>query len=99
MPVSKFEERVIFAAEMRIVAQIPHPEMKISIFLYNEKYIIEMEAGQYKQTYKISFDSVEGLEGVKALCTPQLIQSTLQRFSLMHSDFLVAFQSLSNSKT
>ncbi len=82
---------------MRIIAQIPHPQIKISIMMYNEKYIIEMEAGQYKQTYKISADSVAGVEGVKALCTPELISGTLQRFSLMHNDFSIAFKSLSNS--
>jgi predicted cupin superfamily sugar epimerase len=82
---------------MRLVAQIPHPQLKISIMMYNEKYIIEMEGGQYKQTYKISADSVSGLEGVKALCTPELIDGTLQRFSLMHQDFSTAFKSLSNS--
>jgi hypothetical protein len=82
---------------MRIIAQVPHPQMKISIFSYNGKYIIEMEAGQYKQTYKIGEDSVQGLDEVKALCSPALINGTLQRFSLMHADFSEAFKTLSNS--
>jgi len=82
---------------MRIVATIPHPHMKISIYHYNEKYIIEMEGGQYRQAYKISADSVAGLEGAKALCTPDLIEGTLNRFSGMHADFAKAFQTISNS--
>jgi hypothetical protein len=82
---------------MRIVAQVPHPQMKISIFSWNEKYIIEMEAGQYKQTYKISHDSVSGVDAVKALCDDALVQGTLQRFSLMHADFHNAYQKISNS--
>lgn len=76
---------------MRIIAQIPHPDLRIVIMSWNEKYLIEMEAGQYKQTYKISTDSVNGLEGVKALCTPELIQKTLERFREMHTDFAKAF--------
>lgn len=82
---------------MRIIAQVPHPQIKISIMMWNDKYIIEMEAGQFKQTYKISIDSVSGVDGVKALCTPDLINGTLQRFSLMHQDFSTAFKTLSNS--
>lgn len=76
---------------MRIIATIPHPQLKISIFLYNEKYIIEIEAGQYKQTFKISADSVDGLEGVKRLLTPELLENSLDRFSGMHADFKKSF--------
>lgn len=79
---------------MRIVAQIPHPQLKISIFSWNEKYIIEIEAGQYKQTYKISQDSVDGLEDVKRLCSTELLEGTLERFRAMHNDFNHAFQHL-----
>jgi hypothetical protein len=76
---------------MRIIATIPHPQLKISIFLYNEKYIIELEAGQYKQTFKISAESVEGLEGVKKLITQELLNGCLERFSGMHADFKKSF--------
>jgi hypothetical protein len=76
---------------MRIIATIPHPQLKISVFLYNEKYIIELEAGQYKQTFKISADSIDGLEGVKALMTPELLNNSLDRFASMHADFKKSF--------
>ncbi len=83
-------------APMRIIAQIPHAKLKISIFQYNEKYIIEMEAGQYKQTFKIGVESVSGVDGVKELCTDVLVENALQRFNAMHTDFSQAFQNLSN---
>jgi hypothetical protein len=79
---------------MRIIATIPHPQLKISIFSYNEKYIIEIEAAQYKQTYKISQDSVNGLEDVKKLCSQTLIDGSMQRFSQMHADFKQAYDQL-----
>ncbi len=84
-----------FCLWMRTITHIPHPQMKISVFQYNDKYIIEMEAAQYKQTYKISVDSVNGLEGIKALCTDELIQNTLSRFSAMHTDFAKAYKQIS----
>ena len=80
---------------MRIIATIPHPNLKISVFLYNEKYIIELEAGQYKQTFKISADSVQGLEGLRALLTDELLMNSLERFAGMHADFKKAFEQLS----
>ena len=82
---------------MRIIATIPHPQLKISIFLYNEKYIIELEAGQYRQAFKICADSVEGLEGVKALLTPELLENCLNRFASMHADFKKSFDQTRNT--
>lgn len=85
-----------FCRQMRIVATVPHPQLKISIFSYNEKYIIEIEAAQYKQTYKISQDSVNGIEDVKKLCSQSLIDGSMQRFSQMHTDFKQAFEQLNS---
>ena len=79
---------------MRIIATIPHPQLKISIFLYNEKYIIEMEAAQYKQSFKISADSMSGVDEVKALVTPEFINHCMERFNGMHGDFKKAFEDL-----
>lgn len=79
---------------MRIIATIPHPQLKISIFLYNEKYIIEIEGGQYKQSFKIGADSVAGLEGVKALITSELLDNCMARFSGMHADFKKSFEQI-----
>ncbi len=77
---------------MRVVAQIPHPKIRITIMQWNEKYMIEMEAGNYKQTFKISQDSVTGLEDVKSLCTDELIESAIDRFNAMHTDLTTAFK-------
>jgi hypothetical protein len=79
---------------MRTVATIPHPHIKITIHQYNDKYLIEMEAAQYKQTYKISVDSVDGVEGIKLLCSPEFIQKCMQRFQGMHEEFGQAFAAM-----
>ena len=39
---------------MRVIANIPHEEMKISVFSWNGKYLIKLEKGGFEQTYKIS---------------------------------------------
>lgn len=78
---------------MRIVAEIPHPQIKITIFAWNAKFIIKLEAGPYEQVYKISEEDVEGnLEKVKAMITPEFINQCIQRFRDMRSDFSKTIQ-------
>ena len=53
---------------MRVVAEVPHPRFKITIFSWNEKYIIKVEISTYEQSFKIEHGNVDGgLEQVKAM--------------------------------
>ena len=38
---------------MRIIAELPHPEFKISILNMNQKFIVKIEQGTLEQSYKI----------------------------------------------
>lgn len=80
---------------MRIVAEIPHPQIKITVFSWNAKFIIKLEAGPYEQVYKIAEEEVEGnVEKVKAMITPEFIEQNKQRFLAMRSDFSKTVQQL-----
>ncbi len=37
---------------MRLVAQIPHPHLRMVVHEYNGKYIVEIEGGRCKQGFK-----------------------------------------------
>ncbi|MDI9355862.1 MAG: hypothetical protein QM536_02400 [Chitinophagaceae bacterium] len=39
---------------MRIVKQITHPACNITLFSWNQKYIVKFEYGMMEQVYKIS---------------------------------------------
>ena len=53
---------------MRVIANIPHEEMKISVFSWNSKYLIKLEKGGFEQTYKIpEMDFVDDAELEKML--------------------------------
>lgn len=73
---------------MRIIAEIPHPSCKISVFYMNQKYIIKFEKGNFEQSYKISeLDYViSGLEDIKKVINESLITSVLLRFEQMNKD-------------
>lgn len=78
---------------MRVIAELPHPDCKISIFSMNGKFIIKLEKGAFEQIYKISeIDIPEGVNGVFQLLDSEFIKSATERFSLMRSDFKSAYQ-------
>jgi hypothetical protein len=44
---------------MRVIGEIPHAEIKITIFYMNQKYLLKFEKNNFEQTYKISeFDYI-----------------------------------------
>lgn len=72
---------------MRIIATIPHPKVKISVFQMNNKYLLKMEAGPYEQTYKIYEDKIQSMEQLQALCNEDFMNTVIKRFEAMHNDF------------
>ncbi|MEN5195620.1 hypothetical protein MUB18_15105 [Sphingobacterium sp. PCS056] len=78
---------------MRILAELPHPDCKISIFGMNQKFIIKFEQGTLEQSYKIAeTDIVGGVNGVFELLDDAFITEVLQHFNGMRSSFLNAFE-------
>lgn len=68
---------------MRIVGEIPHPELKITIFHWNNRYLIKLEAGLFEQTYKIHEYDVSSEEEVKKLVDETFIKGAMTRFNEM----------------
>lgn len=77
---------------MRVIADIPHDRYKIQIFLYNAKYLVKIELGQFEQTFKIAESDVNGLEELKRMVTDQLLRNSLDRFLSMRTDWEEAFK-------
>jgi hypothetical protein len=78
---------------MRIIAELPHPECKITIFSMNQKYIIKLEKGVFEQIYKISeLDVPDGVNGVFRILDDQFLKKASERFSQMRSDFNEAYK-------
>jgi len=81
-----------FCGIMRVIADIPHARYKIQIFLYNAKYLVKIELGQFEQTFKIAESDVNGLEELKRMITDQLLHNSLERFISMRTDWEEAFK-------
>ncbi|AII52652.1 MULTISPECIES: hypothetical protein [Hymenobacter] len=76
---------------MRQLADIPHPEAKITLFSWNGKYLIKLEKGPLEQTYKVSELDVTSDDDVRALLDSEFLQAALARFTDMRNDLQAAF--------
>jgi hypothetical protein len=73
---------------MRIIAELPHPEFKISILNMNRKFIVKIEQGNLEQTYKIAdADLTDDVNGVFELLDEEFLKTVSARFIEMRKDF------------
>lgn len=69
---------------MRIIATIPHPEMRISIFQMNQKYILKLEWGPLEQAFKWDEYDFAGVEDfTQFVSNSDIFQNSLDRFKAM----------------
>ena len=61
---------------MRLLANIPHPLLKISIFTNDNRFTLKFESGLYEQTYKFrdgdGYDSVDAIIQLISFCVASL---------------------------
>ncbi|MGJ1362666.1 hypothetical protein ACR79B_09585 [Sphingobacterium spiritivorum] len=77
---------------MRVLAELPHPDCKISIFGMNQKFIIKFEQGVLEQSYKLAeTDVVGGVNGVFELLDETFIQHVLNHFQEMRKSFIESY--------
>jgi hypothetical protein len=68
---------------MRVIGEIPHPECKITIFHWNNKYILKLELGPFEQTFKINEFDVSSEEAMKKMVNEDFISQAMARFADM----------------
>jgi len=79
---------------MRIIGEIPHPEIKITIFHWNNRYLIKLEAGAFEQTFKIDQYDIDSEEMLKKVVNEVFIQQSILRFNEMAQSLQQATQFL-----
>ncbi|NHA02867.1 hypothetical protein G7092_03635 [Mucilaginibacter sp. HC2] len=73
---------------MRIIAELPHPDFKISILNMNQKFIVKIEQGALEQSYKIpEMDLTDGVNSVFELLDEEFLKTVATRFTEMRKDF------------
>jgi hypothetical protein len=75
---------------MRVVAEITDKPCRITIFNWNNKYLLKLEYGNYEQTYKIAAMDLSGDDDIKNCLTDEFINKAMHRFMDMEKDFYEA---------
>ena len=77
---------------MRVIAELPRPDCKITIYLMNGKYLVKFEKGTLEQTYKLSeIDLTDGVNSVFSILDETFIATVMERFISMKTDFYSAY--------
>jgi len=75
---------------MRVVKEIPYQHFKITIFHWNNRYLIKLESGSFEQTFKISELDVLSEDEVLALIDDTFLEQALHRFDDMAESLSLA---------
>ncbi len=77
---------------MRVVGEIPNPNFKITIFSWNNKYLIKLEQGLLEQTFKVSEMDVSGDEDIKKMLDKSFLETAQNRFNDMNQSLFEALE-------
>jgi len=79
---------------MRVIGEIPHEGCKITIFSWNNKYLIKLERGPIEQTYKVAEMDVSGDDDINELLDSTFMQEAMRRFEEMDASLAAAMERL-----
>ncbi len=71
---------------MRILGIIPHPQMRIQVFQYGNRFSVKMEVGMYEQNYKFRESPLlQGLSDIEKIVDAPFIERAFKVFDEMHA--------------
>lgn len=79
---------------MRIIGEIPHPDCKITLFSWNNRYLIKIEQGLLEQTFKVDQFELTGEKDLISMVNEPFIVEALVRFKSMEKSLWEAMNSL-----
>lgn len=70
---------------MRIIGDIPHPSMKITVFKMDNKLSVKFETGLYEQTFKFrESNELSDFESMQKLVDEHFIAEVIEQFAKLH---------------
>lgn len=77
---------------MRVVGEIPHPDCKITLLAWNNRYLVKLEQGYMEQTFKIDQFDITSDADLLIIVDHEFIDKALHRFAEMAQDWSIAIQ-------
>jgi hypothetical protein len=68
---------------MRVIGEIPNPHCKITLFHWNNRYLVKLEQGPFEQTFKIQEYDLTSEDDIHKVVSETFVQSALERFESM----------------
>ncbi|HEY0654099.1 MAG TPA: hypothetical protein VGD65_13265 [Chryseosolibacter sp.] len=68
---------------MRVIKEIPHPSCKITLFAWNNRYIIKVEQGLFEQTFKVNQFDVTDENDIVQMVDEEFLTECTKRFEKM----------------
>lgn len=79
---------------MRIIGEIPHTQCKITLFHWNNRYLIKLEKGLLEQTFKVDQFELTSDKDLYTITNEVFLQKALDRFDAMEQALAEALQTL-----
>jgi len=77
---------------MRVVGEIPHNVCKITLFSWNNRYLIKLECGLLEQTYKVNQFDIASEADLYKIVNETFIHEALDRFREMDKSLQLALE-------
>ncbi len=77
---------------MRVVGEIPHPDCKITLFAWNNRYLVKLEQGYLEQTFKLDQFDITSDADLLTIVDTEFINKALNRFVEMAQSWSAAIQ-------
>lgn len=68
---------------MRVLKEIPTPNYKITLYAWNNRYIIKLEQGLLEQTFKVNEFDVTSEADIEKMLDQTFLKEAMERFSSM----------------
>ena len=79
---------------MRIIGEIPHPDCKITLYHWNNRYLIKLEKARLEQTYKVDQFELSSEKELHTIVDEAFLQKALNCFDDMERTMAEALQKL-----
>jgi len=79
---------------MRIIGEIPHSQCKITLYNWNNRYLIKLEKNGLEQTFKVDQFELASDKDLQILVDELFIQKAMERFEDMERSMAEALQKL-----
>lgn len=81
---------------MRLIRDFNEGPVRVSVFHWNNKYLVKLEAGPLEQTFKINEFDIESEDQILKLINQDFIQACIKRFDEMFGQLRESLERLSN---